>query len=180
MKTQISVILFILLMCPVACTKNDDADTNNISGSFYRMSIGNYWKINEANYTKIVDTVKIGSNLFYKFYSLIGGDGIAIEYLRIDEENNLIGGLPDDPQWKSLHAKFNSIVGDTFYRLNDPLLSDYRIVTTFKNNDTIKFEWERINHPYMHNKSTKAYKRGFGLLGNWKEVNINNELIILK
>lgn len=181
MKTQISLILFILLISPIGCTKDEDGDTNDFnSDSFYPMSIGNYWKMNDENFTKIVDTLRIQGNLFYKFYSLIGGDMTGTEYFRIDDENNLIGGSISNPEHKSTHAKFNSSVEDTFYLLNDILLSPYRIVMTFKNDDTIKFEWETINHPNLHSKFTKTYKRGFGLVGNWKEVCINNKVITIE
>ena len=86
----------------VPITGDEDEDLNGNNGeSFLPMQIGNYWKNNDDNYTEILDTLRIQGDLYYKFYSLIGGDGILIQYLRIDNEQNLIRSHPDFPDSKN-------------------------------------------------------------------------------
>jgi len=184
MKTRKLIILLILLISPFGCEIDEDQVTNEfLSDSFYPMNIGNYWKVNKDNYTEIVDTISIEGDLFYEFNTLIGGKDRYKKYLRIDENNNLIGKHPDDTTGKvTTYAQFNSSTGDTFYTRNDTSVSDCQVVVIYKTDDTIKFEFDRIYHPDLKgSKFIRAYKKGFGLIrDNCKEAFIDSQVYILK
>jgi hypothetical protein len=185
MKTIVSCLSVWLTLSLIGCTKDKEVDTNHTmiqsvdsikfaSDSFLPMNIGNYWLLNNENYTRITGTIRIDGNLFYEFYSLIGGDAIGVQYLRIDENNNLIEKSPNNSNWNYLHAKFNSNVGDTFYTLNDKSINDCLVSVIYKNTDTIKFAFDNVYHPTLKGqKYFKAYIRGVGFEGNWSEVRIN-------
>jgi hypothetical protein len=178
MKTQIQLVLIILSVSIIGCEKyTPDKFNIDQEDSFLPMNIGNYWRMNSENYIEIVDTIWIEGNLFYKFSSLTGGDAIGVQYLRIDDNNNLIEKYPTKLEWTYVHAKFNSEIGDKFYTLNDKTINDYEVMVKFKNNDTIKFEFDMVYHPNLKgDKFIVAYKRGFGFIDNWKEIRINNRI----
>ena len=185
MKSRKIIIFLILLLIPMGCEKNEEEDlvpNVYLSDSFYPMNIGNYWKVDNNNYIKIVDTIRIGGELFYEFNTLVAGRDRYIKYLRIDENNDLIAKRPDIPAKKTTYAKFSSSIGDTFYTRNDTTITDCQVVVIFKNTDTIKFEYDRIYNPELKgSKYIRAYKKGFGLLGNnWKEVFIDSIIYKLK
>ena len=107
------MIPFIFVNCKTSNTKTDSIK------SFLPMQIGNYWKTDAQNYTEIQDTMRIDGKLYYKFYSLIGGDAVSTAYLRIDEDNQLKESWPEATGKEYIRAKFNSKVGDSFFTLND-------------------------------------------------------------
>ena len=112
-----NVLLLITIFLLVSCEWKDTHRSINsyqyTSESFLPMAIGNYWRVTANNYTKIIDTIRIDGLLYYEFFSLIEGDIIQREFLRFDNENNLVAG---DPRlsWSQVRARFNSSVGDTF------------------------------------------------------------------
>lgn len=157
---------------------DEEIDTNiYYSDSFLPMNIGNYWKIDNSNYISITDTISIEGELFYKFWSLSGGDVMSTQYLRINENNELIESSPTDPGWKFLHAKFNSEVGSKFFTLNDKTVNDFEVTTVSNKNNIISFEFKLIYHSVLKGeKHTVSYKKGLGFVEKWKEVNINNAI----
>ena len=172
MKTQITLIIAFLLICISGCKKEDKTDDTFNSDSYLPMKIGNYWKINSDNYTEITDTIRINGFLFYKFYSIIGGDGRDTHYLRIDENNDLIEKIPDRPDMRFTHAKFNSKIGDKFH-FEDTAPFYYLVSVIYKRHDIIKFEFKWISDPRLAGSYTKTYKKGMGFIGIWKEIRIN-------
>ena len=171
MKTQFTLIVTFLLIIISGCRKEHTTVVPFNSDSYLPMKIGNYWKINSDNYTEIKDTIRIKGFLFYKFYSLIGGDGLAIEYLRIDENNDLIEKIPDHPEVTYTHAKFSSKIGNKFY-FEDTAPLNYLVTVIYNKQDIIKFEFKNISRPELGGY-IKSYKKGMGFVGNWKEVRIN-------
>jgi len=176
MKFSAAFLLLIVLLM-TACKKDyqsTDIKTTDSSESFLPMEIGNYWRINKENFTEIRDTVRIGNKLYYEFYSLIGGDGISITYMRIDEENQLLESFPSEPGKQYLHAKFDANVGDVFFTLNDQTWNDYKVKLIDKTANEMTFEYDMVYHPNLkgHPHNT-TYIKGKGFSGNWKEVKIN-------
>src|SRR3982751_758253 len=90
-----SLSFILISLAILSCQKNKAQ--NKAADSFLPMQIGNLWYMNAQSYTEIKDTVRINKKLFYKFYSLVGGDAVSTVYLRIDEQNKLIEGYPDSP-----------------------------------------------------------------------------------
>jgi len=173
MKTSYLYIAFLGVFLLInGCEKNNQLYPDTSDESFLPMQVGNYWKLNDLNYTEITDTVRINGELFYKFYSLIGGDAIATEYLMIDNNQNLFGSDPDTPEFKFLHAKFNANVGDVFYTLNDSSVNDYRVEVVKINDSEIEFKYQMIYHPALSEHSV-TYIRGIGKEDNWKEICID-------
>ncbi len=90
-NASLIMLLFALILLG-ACKKNKVEQPAN--DSFLPMQIGNLWYLNGENYTEIKDTVRINNKLFYKFFSLIGGDAFSVSYLRIDEQNRWLRAIP--------------------------------------------------------------------------------------
>lgn len=183
MKTQSLIILTAVLFSFIGCDSDSEGDpklADNIqyfSDSFLPMEIGNYWKINEDNYIEIVDTIRIKGDLFYKFYSLTGGDASGTKYLRIDNENNLIEKSPVLPSWEYIHAKFNAPVGDKFYTLSDSSVNDYEVTLSFKDDTSVKFTFKMVYHEILKGQEhIVAYKKGLGFDDRWKEVSISGTI----
>lgn len=176
MKKYLTIISLGALIILSSCSKSDDNSAVNFdNNSFLPMSIGNYWKNNEENFTKITDTVRIQGDLYYKFYSLIGGDGIGIQYLRIDENLNLIESYPDYPDSKYIHAKFNAPLGSTFWTIDDQSVNDFKATVIEKEESSRAFEFQRVYHPKAKDKHIVKYVRGLGW-NNFKEVKIDKEI----
>jgi hypothetical protein len=175
----ISIFPITVLLCLTSCQSNDPEITKSVdryqysSDSFLPMAVGNYWRINHQNYTEITDTLLIEGVLYYEFYTLIGGDASLTEYLRIDNENNLIQRSPTNANWNYVKAKFNSSIGDTFFTLKDSSYNDLKVTTISKSENMIQFEYHMAYHPSLTNKHSVEYRRGLGPVENWKEVRID-------
>ncbi len=173
------LILTLALVTLSGC--NEDGETPvDLESSFLPMQIGNYWKIDESNWTEITDTLTIEGNLYYKFFSLIGGDALRTEYLRIDENEQLVQALPDTPGFQYKHARFNIPVGDTFFTLDNQTINDYKVTLIESTDSTRVFEFELVYHPNFTSRHTVAYVKGLGKIWGtenpYKEVKINGEV----
>lgn len=180
MKKYLSLALMGVLVIAISCNNNDEPIEPIINPdiseeSFLPMHIGNYWKNNEQNFTEITDTLRIQGNLYYKFYSLIGGDGFGTRYLRIDDEQNLIERDPDYPDSKYIHAQFNAQLGSTFWTINDQSVNDFKTTVIEKEDATRTFELQRVYHPNVKDIHTVTYIKGLGW-NNYNEIKINGKL----
>ncbi|QDW21044.1 hypothetical protein [Flavobacterium sp. KBS0721] len=167
---------FTILLLFVSCkTPQMDHEPAN---SFLPMKIGNQWTIDSQNYTVIQDTLRIDSKLYYKFYSLIGGDAVSTAYLRIDDNNQLMESWPDAKGKEYTRAKFNSKVGDSFFTLNDRTANDYKVTVVEKTDTRITFSFEMIYHDNMKGELHQVtYIKGQGLDEGWKSIKIDGKTI---
>lgn len=146
--------------------------------SFMPMQIGNSWKMGDHTYTEIQDTLRIDNKLYYKFYSLVGGDATDIKYLRMDENNELLESYPDQPKKVYTHAKFNAKVNDEFYTLGDKSQNDYKVKVTEKTDKKMTFEFDMVYHPNLKGNTHKvSYIKGSGLDEDWKSIKIDGKVI---
>jgi hypothetical protein len=175
MKKYLKIIALGVLIFLSSCSKPDNNISNPANDSFLPMSIGNYWKNNDENYTKITDTLRIQGDLYYKFNSLIGGDAISIAYLRIDENLNLIESYPDNPDFKYIHAKFNAQLGSTFWTIDNQSVNDFKATMIEKEESSRAFEFQRVFHPNAKDKHIVKYIRGLGW-NNFKEIKIGEDI----
>jgi hypothetical protein len=167
--------LLLLSLFFVGCIKNK---THDSSQSFLPMQIGNYWKKNAQNYTEIQDTLTINGKLYFKFYSLIGGDAASTSYLRIDENNQLIESWPLEPTKEYIHAKFDGKVKESFFTLNDKTTNDYKVTIINKTDEKITFSFDMIYHPNIKGHPHQiSYIKGQGLADNWAHIKINGNII---
>ncbi|MNL06390.1 hypothetical protein D3C87_1270240 [compost metagenome] len=165
-----------LLFFFVAC--KSDQTTGDATNSFLPLQIGNYWKIDAQNYTEIQDTIRIDGKLYYKFYSLVGGDAVSTAYLRIDENGKLKESWPDATDKEYTRAQFNSNVGDSFYTLNDTTTNDYKVTVVEKTDEKITFSFDMVNHDNLKGKPHQVtYIKGIGLDDNWKSIKIDGKII---
>ena len=178
MKLSALSLLFLSLLF-IACKKDGNEDPKlNASDSFLPMQIGNYWRMNAENYTEIQDTVRISKKLYYKFYSLVGGDAIAVSYLRIDKDNQLWESWPSSDGKEYLRAKFNANVNDTFFTLNDQTVNDYKVKMIQKTDDKRSFEFDMVYHPNLAgHPHTVTYIKGLGFPGAWNGLKIDGKVI---
>lgn len=173
----IAFIIAIAIFVP-SCRKDAAPVTVNpplVSESFLPMHIGNYWKLGTLSSITIIDTLRFNNNFYYKFYSVIGGDAVAVRYLRIDNSNQLWEGYPSQPGKEYLHAKFDANVNDVFYTLNDQSVNDYKVTMSVKTDNTRSFEFDMVYHPTLQGQiSKRTYLKGLGW-GNdqWDSVRIN-------
>ncbi len=181
MKVQnVPLFLVTIVLTLIGCNdefynENEERSDQYLSDSFLPMSVGNYWKINEQNYTEIMDTVRIEGDLYYEFYSLTGGDASSTKYLRIDHDNNLIERIPANTEWRYVRAKFNAPAGHKFYTLNSETVNDYEVTVVSNNDDTVQFSFDMVYHPnFKGHPHMVSYKKGLGLIENWKEVKIDS------
>lgn len=176
--TYIKPIILGILLLILACNKEETSiNPDESESSFFPMHIGNYWKSDIHNYTEIIDTLSINGDVFYKFYTVTGGDAISINYYRIDQDQNLIVSYPENPDFKYTHAKFNANLRDTFYTLKDKSYNDYRVEIITKNDSIMIFEFQKIHHPILfESKHQVSYLKGKGWKGNWKEICINGKI----
>lgn len=179
MKKVFSVLVLIVVL-NMSCTKEGETPENtslNVpeTGSFLPMHIGNYWRKAAHSFTEIQDTLRFNQQLYYKFYSLVGGDAILIQYLRIDTQNQLWEGYPNQPGKEYLHAKFDANINDIFYSLNDQTWNDYKIRLVGKTENIRVFEWDMIYHPNLKgHPNTRSFRRGLGWNDDqWESVRIN-------
>ncbi|WP_157255351.1 hypothetical protein [Pedobacter sp. Leaf216] len=167
-----SLILMLFVCCAFGACKKEKEQANN--NSFLPMQIGNLWYHNNENFTEITDTLRLNNKLFYKFYSLIGGDAEAISYLRIDEQNRLIESYPSAPAKSYLKADFNAKVGDKFFTTGAKDVNDNEVTVVQKTDSEMVFSFDIVyqenlkGHPYQ-----VKYVKGVGFSGNWKKLIIN-------
>lgn len=178
MKPSILKALILPLFL-TACTMQSKKDSNaQASTSFLPMQIGNYWKNDAQNYTEIQDTTRIDGKLYYKFYSLVGGDAVSTTYLRIDKDNQLLESWPSAEGKEYLRAKFNGNVNDTFFTLNDKTVNDNKVTLTEKSDKKITFSYDMVYQPNLKgHPNTVSYIKGQGFEGNWKGLKINGVII---
>ncbi len=178
MKTHSLMYLLIILVIPSCKVKKTAAPPVAATDSFMPMQIGNRWSHGAHSYTEIRDTVRIDKKLYYKFYSLIGGDAVSTKYLRIDENNQLLEAFPDQPGMIYLHAKFNASVNDEFYTLNDKSTNDYKVKLVEKTADKRTFEFDMVNQPNLKGDTHKvSYLKGIGLDDDWENIKIDGKVI---
>lgn len=178
MKTiqLLSFLIFITLSsCQPKLSTKEIADATD---SFMPMQIGNSWKMAEHTYTLIQDTLRIDKKLYYKFYSLIGGDAVDVKYLRLDENNQLLEAYPDQPGKIYTHAKFDLKVNEEFYTLGDGSENDYKVKVSEKTPEKITFEFSMLNHPKLKESPHKvSYIKGLGLDEKWKSIVLGGKVI---
>lgn len=163
---------FLLVACKTAKMHNDAGQ------SFLPMQVGNYWKMDAQNYTEIQDTMRIDGKLYYKFYSLIGGDAVSTAYLRIDENNHLLESWPEASSKEYTRAMFNSKVGDSFFTLNDHTANDYKVTVIEKSDKKITFSFDMGYHENLKGRPHQVtYMKGVGLEENWKSIKIDGKII---
>ena len=140
------------------------------------MHIGNYWGTSnrEISYTEIQDTLRIDNKLYYKFFSLVGGDAFGVSYLRIDEQNRLIEAYPKYPNRIYVRADFDAKVGDVFYTLGDQTVNDYKVKVASKTDTEMSFDFEMVYHSTLKGQiHTNKYIKGRGWSGNFEKVILN-------
>jgi len=172
---QLLILPFLFVACKMQNPKNTE---NNFSESFLPMQIGNYWKMDAQNYTEIQDTMRIDGKLYYKFYSLIGGDAVSTTYLRIDENNQLKESWTEATGKEYTRAKFNSKVRDSFFTLNDQSNNDYKVTVIEKTDKKMTFSFDMIHQDNMKGQTHQVtYIKGQGLDDGWKNIKINGKVI---
>ncbi|MHB1177105.1 MAG: hypothetical protein ACYCZO_02110 [Daejeonella sp.] len=172
---KVRLILAVLLIGFISsCDKIENPITNTSSESFMPLQIGNYWRINDQNYTEIQDTVRINGDLYYKIFSLVGGDVGSEQYYRINANQDLIESSLRYPDYKFTKAKFNAKIGDSFQALGDQSYNDYKITVTEKTDTKMTFSYDMIYHPNLKgHPHTITFIKGFGWDGAWKIIRIN-------
>jgi len=175
MKENILKLLLLPIILVNCKTNNAKVDTGK---SFLPMQIGNYWKMDAQNYTEIQDTMRIDGKLYYKFYSLIGGDAVSTAYLRIDENNQLKESWPEATGREYIRAKFNSKVGESFFTLNDRTTNDYKVTVIEKSDKKMSFSFDMIYQDNMKgNPHQVTYIKGQDIDDGWKSIKIDGKVI---
>ncbi|MBB6272360.1 hypothetical protein HDF26_002817 [Pedobacter cryoconitis] len=178
MKTSYLMYLIVILTIPACKMKKTAMQPLAAADSFMPMQIGNKWSHGAHSYTEIQDTVRIGKQLYYKFYSLVGGDASDTKYLRIDENNQLLESYPDQPNVVYVHAKFNASLNDVFFTLNDKSTNDYQVKLVKKTPDRRTFEFDMVYHPNLKGSTHQvSYVKGIGLDDGWTSIKINGKII---
>ena len=123
----------------------------------------------------------INKKLYYKFYSLIGGDATSTTYLRIDEQNRLVESYPDDPSKIYVHADFNAKLGDKFFTTGSKDDNDNEVTVVQKSDTEMTFSFDAIYHPNLkgHPHEVKYFK-GRGWTEGYKKVKINGVVYQIK
>lgn len=175
---KISQLLSLLLIVFISSCQNKTEKEIPASESFMPMQIGNRWEISPRTYTEVQDTLRIDNKLYYKFYSLIGGDATATKYLRIDEKNQLLEAFPDQPGKVYTHAQFDANVNDEFYTLGDKTENDYKVKLVDKTADKRTFEFESVYHPNLKGETFRmTYTKGIGLDEDLRKIRIDGKVI---
>ncbi|MEJ7559970.1 MAG: hypothetical protein WKF66_16780 [Pedobacter sp.] len=175
-KLSIAILLFTLIN---SCKKEDSVIQRRIYDSFLPMQVGNLWYANKENYTEIQDSVLIGSHLFYKFYSLIGGDAVDISYMRIDDNGKLIASDPEYPTPRIIRADFKAKLGEKFFTTGNGDDTDQEVTVTEKSDNKMSFSFDPIYHPNLKGHPfVITYIKGQGFPGNWTKLRING--VVLK
>ncbi|KLT63758.1 hypothetical protein AB669_20130 [Pedobacter sp. BMA] len=161
-------------MFSLGCKKGNNPVQPLASNSFLPMQVGNLWYHNSQNYTEIKDSVFINGKLYYKFFSLIGGDAVSTSYLRIDEQGKLIAGDPKYPDLRVIRADFNAKVGDKFFTTGEGDDTDNQVTVTEKSGSQMSFSFDAIYHPNLKGHPyVVSYVKGQGFPGNWTKLRIN-------
>lgn len=176
---HIQLFSFLVLILLSSCQqKGNSAKEINAADSFMPMQIGNRWSMADHSYTEIQDTLRIDDKLYYKFYSLVGGDAVDIKYLRIDENNQLLESYPDSPKTIYTHAKFDANVKDEFYTLGDKSENDYKVTLIEKTDTKRTFEFDPVYSPILKGNTHRvSYVKGIGLDEAWKTIKIDGKEI---
>lgn len=157
-----------------SCKKPISGSARKSSDSFLPMQVGNLWYSNDQNYTQIKDSLFISGKLYYEFYSLIGGDGVSISYLRIDETGKLIASDPKYPDLRVIRADFGAKVGDKFFTTGQGNDTDQEVTVTEKTVTSMGFSFDAIYHPNLKGHPyLVSYVKGQGFPGNWTRLRIN-------
>jgi len=166
---QLFVLAVFVISCKTQHMHNED---------FLPMQVGNYWKIDSQNYTEIQDTIRLDGKLYYKFYSMVGGDAVSTAYLRIDKNNLLLESWPSAAGKEYTRAQFDSNVGDSFFTLNDHSINDYKVTVIEKTDKKITFSFDMIYHDSLKGQPYEVtYIKGSGLQDQWKHIKINGKII---
>ncbi|WP_442588288.1 hypothetical protein ACSBL2_19810 [Pedobacter sp. AW31-3R] len=165
----------LLILSVYSCKKDKNMISELPSGdSFLPMQVGNSWYLNKYNYTEIQDSIMISGALYYKFYSVVGGDGISISYMRIDENGRLIISDPRNPEYTSVQADFNAKVGDTFFTTGKGNDTDNEVTVVQKSDKEVVFSFDAIYHTNLKGHPYQVrYIKGQGFPGNWTRLKIN-------
>jgi hypothetical protein len=168
-KSLSSVLISLFIL---SCQENKEQ--NVAADSFLPMQIGNLWYMNAQSYTEIKDTVRIHKKLFYKFYSLVGGDATSTVYLRIDEQNKLIESYPDSPLKTYTRADFNAKMGDKFFTTGEKDENDNEVTVVQKSDTLMTFSFDPVYYPSLKgHPSLVKYIKGKGWAENFKKLKIN-------
>lgn len=163
----IMVSLFIL-SCQAKKQGNVAAD------SFLPMQIGNLWYMNNMSYIEIKDTVRINKKLFYKFYSLVGGDATSTFYLRIDENNKLIESYPDDPGRTYIRADFNAKIGEKFFTTGEKDENDNEVTVVQKSDNEMTFSFDPVFQPNLKGHPSEVkFIKGKGWAEQYQKIKID-------
>lgn len=175
-KIFLPLLVFPILL--VSCAIKIKNSSENTSESFMPMQIGNYWKVDAQNYTEIKDTLRIDGNLYYKFYSLVGGDAVSEVFLRIDENKQLVESWPSSEGKEYVRAQFGGKLNDSFFTLNDKSVNDYKVTIVEKSDRKMTFSFDMIYHENLKGQPhLETYIKGQGLDGSWNEIKIDGKII---
>jgi len=164
---------FILISLAILSCQENRA-LNRAADSFLPMQIGNLWYMNAQSYTEIRDTVRINKELFYKFYSLVGGDAVNIVYLRIDGQNKLIEGYPDSPLKTYTRADFNAKIGDKFFTTGEKDENDNEVTVVQKSDAEMTFSFDPVYHPNLKGHPSEVkYIRSKGWAEKYQKIKID-------
>ena len=176
-KINIAILLFTIIT--ISCKKENNVIQPPMSDSFLPMQVGNLWYANEENYTEIQDSILISNHVFYKFYSLIGGDASMTSYMRIDENGKLIASDPKYPTLRIIQADFKAKIGDKFFTTGNGNDTDQEVTVMEKSDTKMSFSFDYIYHPNLKgNTFVTTYIKGQGYPGNWTKLKING--VVLK
>ena len=171
-----SFILIAFAFLLISSCKKDKIE-GPADDSFLPMQIGNLWFMANSDYTEIKDTLRINNKLYYKFYSLVGGDATSTFYLRIDEQNRLVESYIDSPQKTYIKADFNAKIGDKFFTTGDKTYNDYEVTVVGKTETEMIFEFDMVYHPNLKGHPFQVkYLKGKGFSGDWKKLKINGKV----
>lgn len=174
---QATSLIFFLAFILISSCKKDKIQQPEVD-SFLPMQIGNLWWVSDQSYTEIQDTVRINNKLFYKFYSLIGGDATSTAYLRIDEQNRLVESAPGLPLKVYIRADFSAEIGDKFFTSGDKDYNDKEVTVVQKTNTEMSFSFDPIYHPNLKGHPSQIkYIKGKGWADNWKKLKINGRFL---
>lgn len=172
------LVIFTVSLVIVSCKKNATIDAwgsrpRTTSSSFYPLRIGNYWRNDSQTYTEVRDTLRIQQKLYYKVYSLVGGDSELTQYLRIDENQNLVEANPLDTNL-FIYAKFNANVGDVFPVSNTGNNSLVKVAE--KSDIKMSFTLDTYRNNIEIGESSQTYYKGIGPDGNYSTIKIDDKV----
>ncbi|WP_316825375.1 hypothetical protein [Pedobacter miscanthi] len=171
---KISTYLGLTLASLFMLSCQEKNQENAAADSFLPMQIGNLWYMNNMSYTEIKDTVRINKKVFYKFYSLVGGDAGSTVYLRIDEHNKLIESYPDSPTKTYVRADFNANTGDKFFTTGEKDENDNEVTVVQKSDNEMTFSFDPVYHPNLKGHPFEVkYLKGRGWAEKYQKIKID-------